>query len=379
MKYCWDIEKIKKHKREVQYLLRNHVYSSKEQKEDLKDEIKLLSDMEGLVSDNKLYHHRAIHRIKYADHNQFLPVYTLQEYCMIPYDLRNAVVSSITCFQNFIDNHEEIELPHIELSNQELVEFSDNFYQSLPNKKYLKYFRIFTNPKNHLLRFTNGSDNDYFGLTRPFYYPNYRVYFSIAREHTIEDFETLNHEIAHGICFKNDSYKTLNSAHYYLTELEGHFFNYLSRKYLLGEISNTFDSEMDYYYFITYWNEICQLYLMDYVISLALNKRKITVSNIERKILENELPISIDESKIITSLKESPKVNTVYTLSYLTSLDLEAIAEKDPEYAFYLFERIRNNKTSAIFSNLRENQITFMDDGYQNLQKKIKSFGEIKL
>ena len=33
-----------------------------------------------------------------------------------------------------------------------------------------------------------------------------------------------------------------------------------------------------------------------------------------------------------------------------------------------------NNKTNDIFSNLRENQITFMDDGYQNLQKKIKSF-----
>lgn len=252
------------------------------------------------------------------------------------------------------------------------------FINLIPNQKYLKYFRMFTNPENHLLRFINGSDYDYFGLTRPFYYPNYRAYFSISREHTIEDFETLNHEIAHGICFQKDNYKTLNSKHYYLTELEGHFFNYLSHQYWIEKIDNAFINEMDYYGFITYYNQICELYLMDYAIFLATRKKKIEITEVEKKILRDELSISIDEGKLISALQESPKVNTLYSLSYLASLDLESIYEQDPEYAFYLFERIRNNKTNDIFSNLRENGITFMDDGYQNLQKKIKSFGEIQ-
>lgn len=379
MQYCWNIEKIRKQRHQIQSLLRNRVYSSKEEKEELKIEIKTLTDMEKEIEDNHLYYHHSISRIKYADPKKFLPIYTLQEYCMIPYDLRNVIISSATCFQNFIDNHSDIELPHIELSNQELVEISDDFYQSLPNQKYLKYFRMFTNPENHLLRFINGSDNDYFGLTRLFYYPNYRAYFSIGREHTIEDFETLNHEIAHGICFQKDNYKTLNSKHYYLTELEGHFFNYLSRKYLVGKVDNTVINQMNYYYFITYFNQIVELYLIDYATFLAMTNRNISIPTIKKKILRDEFPIFIDESRLLTAFHENPKVNTLYTLSYLIDLDLESIYEQDPEYSFYLFERIRKNKTNDIFRNLRENKITFMDDGYQNLQKKIKSFGEIKL
>lgn len=379
MEYCWDIKKIKKQKRQIQFLLRNRIYCSKEEKEELKIEIQSLSDMEKVINNNQLYYHRPIRRIKYADPNQFLPVYTLQEYCMIPYDLTNVVIASITCLKDFTDTHDNIELPHTQLTNQELVEMSDDFYQSLPNQKYLKYFRMFTNPKNHLLRFTNGADGDFFGFTKPLYYPNYRAYFSIGRNHTIEDFETLNHEIAHGIFFQKDSYKILNSLHYYLTELEGHWFDYLSCQYLVGKLDNAIINQMNYEYFITYYNQICELYLMDYATFLARKNKNISITTIEKKILSDELPISIDESKLLTALCESPKLNTLYSLSYLTSLDLEAIFEQDPEYAFYLFERIRNNKTNDIFRNLRENQITFMDDGYQNLQKKMKTFGEIKL
>lgn len=130
MEYCWDIEKIRKHKRQVQYLLGNKIYSSEEEKEELKIEMKTLTDMEKEIDGNHLYYHHLISRIKYADPNKFLPTYTLQEYCMIPYDLRNIIITSATCFQNFIDNHTDIELPHIKLSNQELVELSDDFYQS---------------------------------------------------------------------------------------------------------------------------------------------------------------------------------------------------------------------------------------------------------
>ena len=100
MEYCWDMEKIRRQKLHIQYLLRNRIYSSEGEKEELKLEIRILTDMEKEIDNNHLYYHRPIRKIKYADSNQFLPVYTLQEYCMIPYDLRNAVISSITCFQN---------------------------------------------------------------------------------------------------------------------------------------------------------------------------------------------------------------------------------------------------------------------------------------
>ena len=53
------------------------------------------------------------------------------------------------------------------------------------------------------------------------------------------------------------------------------------------------------------------------------------------------------------------------------SLDLENIFDKDPEYAFFLFEKIRINKTVPFFDNLRKNEITFFEDDYKNLKEKI--------
>ena len=77
------------------------------------------------------------------------------------------------------------------------------------------------------------------------------------------------------------------------------------------------------------------------------------------------------------TLQENPRNIARYAFSYLTSLDLEMIYNQDREYAFYLLKNIRKNKTENIFGNLRENQITFMDDGYNNWKKKIKTLDKI--
>jgi len=90
--------------------------------------------------------------------------------------------------------------------------------------------------------------------------------------------------------------------------------------------------------------------------------------------MQDELKMYLDESILMESLQGNPQEEAKYTLSYLTSLDLEKIYESDPEYAFYLMKKIRNNKTENIFGNLKENGITFMSDGYQNLKRKVKSF-----
>lgn len=62
-----------------------------------------------------------------------------------------------------------------------------------------------------------------------------------------------------------------------------------------------------------------------------------------------------------------------YSLSYLASLDLMEIYKKDPEFAFYLLERIRFvRKKSDVLKVFRKNHITFMDDGFENLKKYVK-------
>lgn len=378
MEYNWSIEKIRNHKRQLRYLLRYSKGLSSDKKEELKQDIKRLIEMKKSIGLDLICYPR-IKNIRYVDSNRFLPTYTLQEYMLLPSNLKKATLNSIACFRNFEDCYENIELPKINLTDQELVDMSYDFYCWLPKKSYQKYFCTFTNPKNHLLRFVSGSIHDSYGLTQFFYYPSYQPYFSICRENTIGDFTTLNHEIAHGIFCKHGTYNLLNNQHYYLMELEGSFFDFLSGMYLKGKVDDSIIKEIDYYRFITEYNDICEFYLIDYAVYLTLRNKNIDIISMERKILRDGLDINIDETNLHSALCESSREYAKYFLSYLTSLDLESIYEKDPEYAFYLFEKIRRNKTDDIFSNLRENGITFMDDGYQNLQKKIKTFGEIKL
>lgn len=377
MEYNWSIEQIEEHKKQVKYLLKHTKGLTKEKKRELKETILGLIELEKQMSMDEVYYSFQP-KIKYADPSKFLPIYTLQEYTRVPINIKDYIFNSIPYFKNFVDNYHLLEVPMINLTNQELVSMSHDFYKWLPNKNYEKDFRNFTNPENHLLRFVSNPTVDILGLTQPFYYPTYQPYFSISRNNTIDDFETLNHEIAHGIFFKEDNLQSINGYHYYLMELEGSFFDYLTGRFLMGIMDDSIIKQLDYYKFINNYEYICELYLIQLVIRLYLKKKAIDISEIEKIVLKDELSIPINENILSTTLYENVYVYFQYSLSYFTSLDLETIAEYDLEYAFYLFEKIRRNKTDDIFSNLRENGITFMDDGYQNLQKKIKTFGEIQ-
>ena len=63
-------------------------------------------------------------------------------------------------------------------------------------------------------------------------------------------------------------------------------------------------------------------------------------------------------------------------ISYFTFLDLKNIAEKDVEKALYLLEEIRKDHNHNIFSTLRKNEITFMDDNFENLKKEYTKIKE---
>lgn len=106
---------------------------------------------------------------------------------------------------------------------------------------------------------------------------------------------------------------------------------------------------------------------------MYLSGKEISIEKITKKVLEDGLALQVDEDILTAALHQRPRDTAKYALSYLTSLDLENIYEDDPEYAFHLLKRIRNNKTENIFQNLRANEITFMDDGNENWKKKIKT------
>lgn len=124
---------------------------------------------------------------------------------------------------------------------------------------------------------------------------------------------------------------------------------------------------------ITACNNFLDFYLIDSSIKQYAKTQRISLEGIQKSFLKEGVEYSLNDEILNMTLQENPRNIARYAFSYLTSLDLEMIYNQDREYAFYLLKNIRKNKTENIFGNLRENQITFMDDGYNNWKKKIKT------
>lgn len=384
MEYNWSIEKIRKHKQQIQYLLRTTEGLTKEDVEIIKENLKHLDYLEQiLLPTNKKFTFPSVP--KYMDKTHFILKSTYQEYQDIPLEIKKVILKTIQKFSNLDITYSDHELTNFNLSNQELVELSYEFFKWLPtkNKEYEKLFLRYTNPNNHLLHFMNHSisssvNSEIIGSSSYFYFPVYRPYIAVTREYNNNDLCTLNHEIAHGIFYRMDNNKTLNSYHFFLTELEGFFFDFLTIQFLKEKgILNKDIVQLEYDIFSTQYLNFIKFYLTDRAIKLFESYKKVSIIPIQKDIYKNDLPIIIDETDLIAALQENPKNNARYLLSYFTNLDLEEIYYFDPEYAFYLFEGIRNFKTNNIFQNLTEHGITFMEDNYKNLQKKIKRINEL--
>lgn len=216
--------------------------------------------------------------------------------------------------------------------------------------------------------------NQIFDQTVAVFYPRYRPYFLIFLNNTIEDFFVLNHEIAHGIFLKRDDFLFKDKQNFYLSEIEGSFFDYLSWQYL--KTTKKLDSitlfKLEANKIILQYNYLLNFYILNLVIHSLKTNADISINDIQNYLKKIGLSTYIDKNALLTILKVSPIELAQYLISYLSSIDLEKIFKKDPEYAFYILESIRNNKKDSILDNLQKNKITFMVDGYKNLQEKIK-------
>jgi len=374
MEYNWNIKQIKNYKKKIKYLLRTTPNIKDTDKALIIKNITVINQLENALKPS-IFDITGIE--KYIDKNKLLSNDVYQNYKKIPIGIKESILECINCLDGFLDLYNDIELPNINLNNKELVDLSYKFFKWLPtkNKEYEKLFLRYSNPNNHLLKFDKNKD-DILGSTYFLYYPIFKPYFCINRNGTIEDFCTLNHEISHGIFFSKDNGYS-NDYSIYTNELEGHFFDFLSIQFLKEVLDSKQIDELLYSNFITQYYNIINFYITDFCINLYESNKDISILPIKKNILERNLNFYINESILIDSLSQNPCVTSKYLFSYLISLDLENIYDFDPEYAFYLFEQIRTNKDRHKFKILRENAISFMDDGYESFQKTIKKINDL--
>ena len=133
--------------------------------------------------------------------------------------------------------------------------------------------------------------------------------------------------------------------------------------------------ELEFEEFINGLYLFLSFYVTYFAIRLYVNKKDTSIESLWKFVLKYDLSHLIKENYFDTFAEIDPVTLANYCLSYLTSLDIENLYRADPEYAFSVFETIRNSN----YSNPLENKpITFMNDHYQNLREKIRKLNLIK-
>ena len=369
MKYSWDMDNIKYHKKQYEKALRYSRKLTKEDKDIFRRGIRDFESMENLYKYHELFIFTG--KQKYVDRDKMLPKDMLDDYCSVPRFIRDILMDALKGFRNSEIVSDFVDVPRQYFSDEELVEMSLDFCKWLPKKEYQKYFGHFLNESNHLLYFDYFENLDFLGFTFPFFYPSYKPYFLVNRQDTIEDFATLNHEMAHGVFSRN--YEDGNHL-FYLSELEGYFFDFLSYQYLHQTLGKIPLDDLEYNRLVTEYDNFLSFYVESSAISLFRKGFSIDSATILNKAYQHQVAIELNEDILLETLHLNPQDTANYSISFLTSLDLENIYFKDEEYALHLFEKIRTNSEDNLLDNLRKNHITFMDDGYENLKAKVKTF-----
>ncbi len=381
MEYNWDKEKLKVLKQEYIDLKRHTSGLTKNDKSSIQEKLNMIIEIENMLCLPTEYYLSLPTFPKYVDKTKYLPKSTFNTYQKVPIFIRKWILNTMHVLHSYESLPPLQYIPNFKLSDKELVGLSHDFFSWLPPKHYTQIADKYMDKKENLLRIQKKTYNTNYGKTYPFTYPIYVPYFLIFRQDTINDFLTLNHEIAHGIFYASDTNVSTSNNHQFLLELEGYFFNFLSIEFLkekkivpleitkklyCNEFINILDTN-----FIAFYAQYLSLLLYK-------EEKKIEIEGITKKLLEQQLTFEISESLLSSYLSEKSTELAKYALSALTSLDLEKMYTQDRELAFTNFEKIRYNKTNDIEKNLRDHGITFMDDKYQNLQEKMQQLSLTK-
>lgn len=219
-------------------------------------------------------------------------------------------------------------LARIKVSDAKLMEAADLFYQQFNGEFNLAYQKVQKGFEKRLRinKYRKVAD----GLTFSVY--NTKISFlEVQREQTIQDFLTINHEIAHSIVNYINKRSIWDVEKYPFIEVESLFFETLTNYQLLeNEATSTealylaFDIIKDY---LTETKLICLKANMynDYSFKELIDKKKIK-KYLKRKCkLENLKPKTILATKITD--------NFHYIVSYFTAIEIFLIYRQDPQKA----------------------------------------------
>lgn len=380
MDYNWDIQKIRNLKRKHIELLRKTSGLTLEEKNGITEQIEKLKQMEEELNPSFLSL-PTFPKEKYVDKDKLLSQETLNSYFETPKFIREIIGKSLPLFQDFKETSYNYALPKKKQNNEEIVNLSHDFYKWLYNGNYEQLFLHYTNPNHHLLRFKKmNSTESLLGETIFFYYPQYLPFIQINKEGNSKDFLTLNHEIAHSIFYIFENNNSYNTDHYFLLELEGSYFDFLSLEFLKERkvITKQEIQTLEYLQILAIIQSF-RLFYINYLKILSYKKiNQISIEFMIEKSIEHGLSDFISISSIDMYTNVNIKKEAKYIISFLTSLDLIKLYKENPTTAFQTFLQVRENQKKDIQKILIENGISCIKKEYQLLNDSLQKLKRIK-
>ncbi len=363
VKYVWDQKKLQKIKNAYKNLRKNTEGLTKEDLEEINEKLLFLKEMNDIMYPKE--------EIINLEEEEEFSYDALNEIESIPTFVKTSLVEANLKLTNFNEEIDKEELPTLSLTNDELISLVHEFLNWLPNQELRIKLKSLLKQKGTIY-FDSESDTCYSGNTYTFYLPYYIPFFHIVRDYTLNDFLTFTHELFHGYFLEYDVNVSLFPNHFYLHEIEGAFGEYLALQFLKEK--NLFSSmlpTLEKNSYLDGFDNVRDFYIESIAYDLYKRKKDVPFKDIVKKFLEDGVSFLLNESLLEYILLESPKETALYAFSFLTSLDLEVLDQKDREFALETFLNLRKRNANDLKPFLEQHHITFMQDDYQTIRKKV--------
>lgn len=374
MRYQWDLQDIKNKLKILteQYRLERN----QAKKDELLEFISFYQDILSLSIKKKDEKNNLLDvSIEYTNFNDFIQSQIL-DYKSNSIDCLNLVLQSYLPFRKLYQTSFSLRDIPIVASNDKVVEITRDFMRKYIPKPLLKnwdfLFPLENCTTSNVLQICYSRvQSSYGGITM--IDPRFKQkYIYIARKNNLLDLGILPHESLHYLILDVDDCTIENYNTWYLQEVEGSFADILFGDYFYHN-SIEFRNYFNQYRLQMHDSEISDLVINNAFIDSLTEKGRFRMNKLNKALEIYEIMPFQSKEELMDYMTVPMDINMKYSLGFLVAIDLFYIYQKDPEFSFYLLKNIRFLKEeNNIAKLLRQNHITFMDDGYENLKKYVK-------
>jgi len=283
----------------------------------------------------------------------------------------NLLVNAYRTIKDYKKKLQPVTFSTFPLNERELLDITTSLFKEIGHNDLYNKFLHIVNPSNGLLHIDYYKKLIETDLGSTYIDDvNHISYGLVARRNSVQDVITLAHEAFHMITRQNevnfDGYKNI------YMEVEGYFANFLFRDLINRRSINTQDLQaFDMFDLTSTLFSIEDVIITKYIMENHKNG-KVDFKGLEHSLKENGIYDNINYTNYQGFITTGFEKTLYHGISYLVALDLYEFYKKEPELAINTVLDISKLTGKNPMEELEKINVTFFEDGYQNLNNKCK-------